>query len=257
MIMTVDVCNSKIVFGVYKDDELRFKWKIKTDKNKSIEEYKATIVNLVSANRISKVDIKGISMLSVVPELTVKIKKALKALSRKIIVLGKDPLKTGVKVKIDNPGQAIEDILAKSIAGKHKFKKDFIIVDFGTVTTFQISDSNGDFIGASIAPGMKKSFFGLCDSSSRIPEIDINSINTKKAIGKNTIDAVKSGIYFGYMGGIKEIISRMKEEYGKEDMKICFTGGLSNVFENEKNFADVIDPNLTLYGLKLLWDMNK
>lgn len=258
MIMTIDVGNSSIVFGFYEGEELKYKWYIETDLNKGVKEYNKIIIDIIEANKISKDDIEGISMLSVVPSLTKTIKKAVKPLHKKIILLGKDSLKTGVKVKIDIPGQLGEDMMSNAIAGKRKFQKDFIIVDFGTVTTFQVSDGNGDFIGASIAPGIRKTFQTIYESSPRLPVIDISATKTAKAIGKNTIDAMKSGIYFGFIGGTKEIVRKMKEECGKEDMAICITGGFAGLFEDEPNFFPdfTVDKNITLYGLKLLWDMN-
>jgi len=257
MIMTIDIGNTDIVFGFYNKDEIKYKWHIESDTNKDVNEYNKLIMDLLKANNISRDEITGISMLSVVPSLRKTIKQAIAPLNKKTISLGSNDIKTGINIKIDNPGQAGEDLIANAIAGKYKFKKDFIIIDFGTATTFQISDQNGDFIGGAIAPGIETTFKSLYDSAALLPEVDIYSTKTTRVIGKNTIDAMKAGIYFGFIGGAKEIISRMKKEYGKNDMAICLTGGLSKILNKELGFSYVIDENLTLYGLKLLWDMNK
>jgi type III pantothenate kinase len=254
MILTVNIGNSSIVFGLFKSEELAYHWRFDTVKDaKEAKKYKKEIINLLKQNNLKNSDIEGIVISSVVPQITSSIKDSFKFLNKKILVIGDKDVKTNMIVKIDEPEELGSDILMNALAGKEKFGENFIIIDMGTATTFNIIGKNGDFLGAVIAPGVALSCKALSDGCAKLPEWNISI--PKKLIGKNTIDAINAGIYFGHIGVIKEIIDRIQTEYGQK-MTICLTGGMSTKFKDGLDFVDEVDKDLTLKGLKLVWNIN-
>lgn len=255
MILTVDIGNSNVVLAFFEGEDIVYNCRLITRKDEeNSSKYEQEIKEFFKNNNIKNSDIEGVVLSSVVPEITDIVKESLAFLGVEILLIGDEDVKLGITFQIDNPKQSGSDILMNIIAGKKLFGKNFIVVDMGTATTFDIAGKNGDFIGAVIAPGVRLSCKALSDGCSKLPECVIGL--PKIAIGKNTRDAMNAGIYFGHIGVIREITDRIKAEYG-HDMKICLTGGMSYKFGQNMDFVDVIDPNLTLKGLRLVWDMNK
>jgi len=255
MILTVDIGNSNVVLAFFKEEEIVYNCRFITRKDeKTSENYEKEIKDFFQQNNIKNSDIEGLVISSVVPEITDIVKKALEFLSVKTLLVGDDDVNLNIKFQINDSKKVGSDILMNIVAGKKMFGENFIIVDMGTATTFDIAGKNGDFIGVVIAPGVKLSCKALTDGCSKLPEFRIELPET--SIGTNTKEAMNAGIYFGHIGAIKGITDRIKAEYG-QDMKICLTGGMSYKFGKNMNFVDEIDPNLTLKGLKLVWDMNR
>jgi len=255
MILTVDIGNSNVVLAFFNGEEIVYNCRFTTRKDeKNSAQYEVEIKEFFAKNNLKNSDIEGVVLSSVVPEITNIVKGALGFLGYRILVIGESNVNLNINFQINNPEQIGSDILMNIIAGKKLFGENFIIVDMGTATTFDIAGKNGDFIGAVIAPGVRLSCKALSDCCSKLPECLIGL--PEMAIAKNTRDAMNAGIYFGHIGVIREITNRIKAEY-ECDMKICLTGGMSYKFGQNMDFIDVIDPDLTLRGLKLVWEMNR
>jgi len=253
MILTLDVGNSNIVLGAYKDDVLQFTARISTDTNKTSDEYAVHLKSVLSLYQIKCTDISGTAISSVVPRIT-------KTLSAAIFFLtGKDPfvvgpgIKTGINIRIDNPAQLGSDLLVDSVASSCLYNKPVIVIDMGTATTFSIVDENNTMIGGAILPGVQLSLEALSGRTAQLPQISIET--PKKAIGTNTIDCMKSGMIYGTAGMIDGIIERFEEELGQK----CFvvsTGGLAEEISKHTKRDVLYNPNLLLEGLYILYKKN-
>jgi type III pantothenate kinase len=173
-----------------------------------------------------------------------------------LLVIG-DPrvkLDTGIGVKIDNPSEVGADRLVNAFAAWNRYKCALIVVDFGTATTFDVVNSAGDYIGGIIAPGVNLSLDALQRAAAKLPTVAIQK--PAKVVGTNTVGAMQSGIYYGYAGLIEGIVSRIIAEYGKP-MKVIATGGLSSLYSKASPMIEHLEPDLTIYGLKELYTMNR
>lgn len=254
MILTVDIGNSNIVFTIFKNKELFKKWRIITDKNKSKDEYSMVIKQLMKTDEISSDEIEGIVISSVVPEITTIFKEALSFLNVKILVVGDKSVKTNLDMDPNILSEVGSDIMMNIVGGKKRFKENFVIIDMGTATTFDIALKDGYYVSSIITPGIAMFNHGLHNSCSQLPLVEVK--RPDKFLGKNTSDAIKSGVYYGYIGMIKEIISNIKEEFKDINLKFYITGGLSVVFLRDLDVIDGIAPDLTCEGLQEVWYMN-
>ncbi|HSQ97254.1 MAG TPA: type III pantothenate kinase [Rickettsiales bacterium] len=256
MILTVDVGNSNIVLAVFSGEKVFKKWRIVTDKTTSKEEYETVLVQLMRFNDCNKNIIDGIVYGSVVPEVDDNLLNALKFLNKKIINVGDKNTKLNLKVRKEIKDELIgQDIVVNIIAGKKKFKENFIIIDMGTATTFDVALTDGEYAGSVIAPGAKLGSNALHTFCSQLPEVEIKK--PEKVLGTNTEVLMQSGLYYGYIGLIKEIVEQIKREYKNINFKIYITGGLSVVFIHDLKFVDGFCPNLTSEGLNEVWYINK
>ena len=255
MILTADVGNSNIVLAIFDNDEIIKQWRIVTVKDKSKDEYQMVIEQLMDIAKIDIKKIEGIVISSVVPELNFVLPEALSFITNKILVLGDNGVKTNVKIKSVNERKIGSDIIANIVAGKSYCKENFIIVDMGTATTFDIAVQNGDYAGSIILTGANLCVDALHKAASQLPLIEVKKPN--QYLGNTTIDMMKSGIYYGYIGAIKEIISQIKNTFPDIQFKIFLTGGVSKVFVHDLQFVDAVLPDLTSVGLNEIWKINK
>ena len=164
-------------------------------------------------------------------------------------------IKTGLNIKYDNPKQVGADRIVNAVAAIEKYKAPMIIIDFGTATTFCAISAKGDYLGGTIAPGIKISSEALFQRASKLPRVEL--LKPGMTICKNTVSAMQSGIIYGYVGLVDKIVKMMKEELGNEDVKVVATGGLSSLIASETNSIDCVDKFLTLEGLRIIYDKNK
>jgi len=255
MILTVDIGNSNITLTIFKENKKVTEWRIITDKKKSCDEYSIVVKQLIKSDNISIDDIKGIMLSSVVPDITRTFQSALSFLKAEIKTVGDKSVKTNVKISKDINDEIGADILMNIIAGKNRFKENFVIIDMGTATTFNIALKDGEYVGSVITVGANASAEMIHQRCSQLPLIEVKK--PKNFVGNNTADALKSGIYYGYLGLLKEIISKIKETYKDYNLKFYLTGGLSKIFLPDLPFVDGIFPDLTCEGLNEVWKMNK
>jgi type III pantothenate kinase len=225
---------------------------LESDLKKNHESYALDIVELFLNDRVDCLDIKNIIIASVVPNLTKIIKSALeKFYQGHIIILGENGANIDINIALENKEEVGIDRLVNTKSAYQKFGGNLIIIDFGTATTFDIAGKKGEYLGGVIAPGVNLSIKALHDMTAKLPNIKVKY--QKNVIGKSTLEAMNSGIYFGYISLIEGLISKIKKEYGIK-MKVISTGGLSPLFNAAIKEIDHAEEDLTLQGLKLIFN---
>ncbi|MBP3907289.1 MAG: type III pantothenate kinase [Peptostreptococcaceae bacterium] len=254
MLLVFDVGNTNMVLGVYEGTELKKHWRINTDKEKTSDEYGILISNLFQYDKVDMNSITDVIISSVVPNVMHSLENfCIKYCNKKPLIVGPG-IKTGLNIKYDNPKQVGADRIVNAVAAIEKYKSPMIIIDFGTATTFCAISEKGDYLGGTIAPGIKISSEALFQRASKLPRVELAKPGT--AICKNTVSAMQSGIIYGYVGLVDKIISMMKSELGGDDIKVIATGGLSVLIASETDSIDYVDKFLTLEGLRLIYDKN-
>lgn len=254
MILVIDVGNTHTVIGVYKEEKLLGHWRISTNLEKTEDEYGILVKGLLDNSKLSLADIKGIVISCVVPPVIWILKKMSADYFKVSPIIVGPGIKTGIYIKTDNPKEVGADRIVNAIAAYKLYGGPVIIVDFGTATTFCAVNKDGVYLGGAIAPGIEISAEALAEKTAKLPKIEVTK--PQHSIGSNTIAAMKSGIFFGYLGLTNELIRRFKRELG-EDSLVVATGGYSELIGNECKLIDKINPFLTLIGLYLVYEMNK
>lgn len=253
MIFVLDVGNTNIVLGVYDGEELKYNWRVETNRQKTEDEYGMLVKQLFANEGLTIKDIDGIIISSVVPP----IMYSLERMCRKYflitpMVIGPG-IKTGLNIKYDNPKEVGADRIVNAVAGIEYYGSPLIIVDFGTATTYCYINEEKQYMGGAIAPGIGISTEALYNRASKLPRIEI--AKPKDVIGKNTVSAMQSGILYGYVGQVEGIVNRMKQQT-KHSPTVIATGGLAPLISKESTVVDVVDPFLTLKGLKMIYMKN-
>ncbi|HEX9804932.1 MAG TPA: type III pantothenate kinase [Candidatus Dojkabacteria bacterium] len=254
--IVIDIGNTNIVFGFFLGDELKSSSRVATERKKSEDEYALYFTNLLELNNIEKEKVSSVIISSVVPSLDEKFKEVVvESLSMEPLMVSENYSSIPIKINIDNPEQLGSDRLVNSYqVHKDLRSENIIIVDFGTATTFDIVLQNGSYEGGIIAPGIGLSLKALSDAAEKLPEISFARV--EKVVGKNTIDAMNSGVYWGYVYLVKGLIKAIKKEYPNREFKVILTGGLSPLIKKDISEADEVDINLTLRGLNSILKLN-
>lgn len=254
MLLVIDVGNSNIVFGVYHDQLLVRSWRLSTDKSRTSDEYAVLLHSLFDQAELSFSEVKAAIISSVVPPLT-GIMEAITHdfFNLKPYVVGPG-IKTGMVIHYDNPSEVGADRIVNAVAGYEKHKCPLVIVDFGTATTFDYVNGKGEYCGGAIAPGLAISVEALFQRASKLPRIDI--IKPPTVIAKNTVNSMQAGIFFGYVGLVDGIVEHIRSE-SKEKFWVIATGGLACLISPESKTIDEVDENLTLEGLRILYERNR
>jgi type III pantothenate kinase len=253
MIFVLDVGNTNIVLGVYEGDELKYHWRIETNRHKTEDEYGMIIKSLFEHVGLTFSDIHGIIISSVVPPIMFSLERMCqKYFHIKPLIVGPG-IKTGLNIKYENPREVGADRIVNAVAGIHLYGAPLIIVDFGTATTYCYINEDKQYMGGAIAPGITISTEALYSRAAKLPRIEIARPNG--IIGKNTINAMQAGILYGYVGQVEGIVARMKAQ-AKVEPKVIATGGLASLIAEESTAIDIVDPFLTLKGLQLIYLKN-
>lgn len=254
MLLIIDVGNTNLTLGVFEKDEIIHFWRLSTDPTRTEDEYGIFIKNLLSENQLEN-KITSAVICSVVVQLTERIEIALKKYIGINSLVVSHKIKTNVKLKTDNPAQIGADRIANAAAAAKLYNTPAIVVDFGTATSFDVVNADNEFVGGIITAGMKIQAEALSNRTSKLPKLNIEI--PKSAIGKNTIDAMLSGIVLGHATMIDGLIAECEKELGQK-ATIIATGGYSAVISNYlRRKFDYINPHLTLIGAKILYELNK
>ncbi|MFT5834396.1 MAG: type III pantothenate kinase [Cognaticolwellia sp.] len=252
MKLIIDIGNSDIVFGIYKEEEWQYIWRTPSDLRRSLNGFKTYLLEQFRKNKIDKKQIEKVVLSSVVPKLTPVISNLLHTLFYNKLLVVNPLIYSQLNIKIvRNPNEIGTDLVANAVAGFHYAKVACIVVDFGTALTFTSISNNGEIQGVAIAPGIKTAMKALAANAAQLPEIPLEL--PKSVIGKDTIHAIQAGILWGYVGLVKGILKQTKLELG-ENCKVIATGGLSHVLAPLEKEFDFRDKNLTLNGLRLIGD---
>ena len=253
MLLVIDVGNTNTVLGVFEGETLLHHWRVWTDREKTSDEYGILLRNLYDASDFSSREIKAIIIASVVPPLTPTIMELCERYFGLTPMIVGPGIKTGISIKMDNPKEVGADRIVNAVAVFAKHHRPAIVVDFGTATTFDYVSSTGDYMGGVIAPGVNISAEALFLHASKLPRVEV--ARPPHVVGKNTVAAMQAGIFYGYVGLVEGIVERMKREL-RCDPLVVATGGLARAIAAETPKIQIIDENLTLEGLRIIYEKN-
>lgn len=253
MILAIDIGNSNVVIGGFENDKIEFTARVATDARRTEEQYAVEIYQILNLHGYIAREMEGSIISSVVPQLTSVMKAALRIITgKKPLVVGPG-LKTGLNIKLDNPASLGADRVADTVAAIHEYPLPLLVVDMGTATTISVINDKEEFVGGAIMPGLRLSLEALSSRASLLPHIDL--IPPKSVIGRNTIDAMDSGMIYGNASMLDGMIERIQEELGQK-VQVIATGGLSQKVTPYCKHQIVQDPNLLLKGLRILYYKN-
>jgi type III pantothenate kinase len=257
MLLVIDVGNTNTVLGLFDEDHLLHDWRIRTEIDHTVDEYGVLIYNLYQSSRVKAAEIKAVSAIIiscvVPPMLNILEPLCVKYFNVKPLIVGPG-IKTGMPIFYDNPKEVGADRIVNAVAAYDKYRKESIVVDFGTATTFDYVSPKGEYMGGCIVPGIAISIEALFERASKLPRVEFSK--PKKVITKDTISAMQAGIMYGYAGLVDGIVSRMKKE-AKTNPLVVATGGLARVIAPETKTIDKIEEMLTLDGLRIIYNLNK
>ena len=254
MILTIDIGNSNIVVGGVAGEEICFEARLRTDATKTSDEYCIDLKMLLDVNHITPGEIEGSIIASVVPQVLNSMQTAIRKISDKNILVVGPGLKTGLNIQIENPGQTGADLVVGSVAALREHKPPLIVIDMGTATTMIVLDKNGALVGGAISPGVKISMDALTERTALLPGLQLDQ--PRKAIGRNTIDCMRSGIMMGAACMIDGMVQRMEEELGYKTTVIA-TGGIARFVTPMCRREIIYDKDLLLKGLAALYRDNR
>ena len=250
MLLTVDIGNTNIKLGLFEGDEMRARWRIATDREKLADEYAMLLLSLLAADGLNPADITGCAISSVVPALTGVFEElSQRYLKQQPKIFGPTTV-TGMKVNTDYPAEVGADLVVNAIAARHLYGAPVIVISFGTATTFVAVSAQGDLEGVAIAPGIVTSGESLFRATATLPQVALH--RPAVAVGKNTITSLQSGLVFGFAGLVEGLVERIQAELGG-NAKVVATGGLAPMIAPETPAIDVVEPDLALVGLRLLF----
>lgn len=255
MILVMDVGNTNITLGVYKDDKLLIHWRMGTDREKTSDEYGMFFVSLFRNEELDVKEVEGVLISSVVPPIMYSIEHAIRKYFKVEPTVIGPGVKTGINIKYENPREVGADRIVNAVAAYEKYGGPLIIVDFGTATTFCAISSKAEYLGGVICPGIKISAEALFQRAAKLPRIELAKPET--VIGRNTVVSMQSGIVYGYVGQVDFIVKRIKKEMKEEGIKVIATGGLARLIASESETIEKIDGLLTLEGLRIIYNKNK
>ncbi|MBI2955014.1 MAG: type III pantothenate kinase [Chloroflexi bacterium] len=253
MLLAVDIGNTNIALGVYSGSELIADWRIATESHRMPDEYAMLLCNLLTNDGLPMTSIRRMIVSSVVPPLVTTFKELGERYFKLSPLVVGPGVKTGVRILYENPKEVGADRIVNALAAFRLYGGGLIVVDFGTATTFDAISPEGDYLGGAIAPGIGISSEALFKFAAKLPHVELT--RPKTAVGKNTINSMQSGILFGYVGLVEGLINRFNQELGKS--RVVATGGLAEVVAKETPTIDIINPRLTLEGLRLIYELNR
>jgi type III pantothenate kinase len=256
MLLAIDIGNTTVAVGLFEDKALRRTWKFRTERDKTCDEYSLDILGALRFAGIEPTAVTAAIISSVVPPLTPVFQTLSQDLFRTRALVVGPGLKTGMPILYEHPLEVGADRIVASLAAFEKHGGPSIVVDFGTATTFDAVSAKGEYLGGAIAPGIQISAEALYLKTAKLPRIEIRK--PPRAIGKTTVASMQSGLYFGYVGLVGMIIAEIGRELGATPKaKVVATGGFAAQIAPEIPAIDVLEPDLVLEGLRIVYDRNR
>jgi type III pantothenate kinase len=260
MLLTLDVGNTNTVLGLYRvaSDELITHWRVSTLRTQTADEYGVLFLNLFAMRKVEAAEVSAVIISSVVPPLESTLRQVCERYFNIKPMFVEPGIKTGMPILVDNPTEVGADRLVNSVATFARYGGPCVVVDFGTATTFDLVSAKGEYMGGAIAPGLAISAEALFARAARLSRVDVKK--PAKVVGTNTVAAVQSGLYYGYIGLVDGILERIVNETRGPDSpapKIIATGGLAHLIVDDSRFIQTVDDMLTLDGLRLIYERNR
>src|SRR5882724_8410126 len=254
MLLAINANNTNTVFAVWDGDHLTGAWRAATEARRTADEYVVWPDHLLGLQNLSRRQIDGAVIASVVPEANFNLRRLCREYCRRDpLVVGEPGVVIGALSLVDRPEEVGADRLVNTVAAHDRYKGPLIVVDFGTATTFDVVDRDGNYCGGVIAPGINLSLAALQMAAAKLPSIRIT--RTERVIGKDTVSCMQSGIYWGYVGLVEGLVGRIKTEFGAA-MRTIASGGLAPLCAGATEAVETVDPDLTLWGLRLIYRHN-
>lgn len=254
MLLAIDAGNTNVTLGVFEGERLRATWRLAPDPNRLADEYAVLMLNLLANENLQGQDVTAAVICSVVPDLEVRLDDVCRRYFGVRPLLVGTGVKTGLRILYDSPRDVGADRVADAVAAVKLYGAPLIVVDLGTGTVFDAISKDGDYVGGAIAPGLGIAAEALFQRAARLYRVEL--ARPELAIGQNTVAAVQSGVIYGYVGLVEGIVARFKAELGGE-AKVVATGGWAELIAKETDVIDVVDPNLTLTGLRMIYELNR
>jgi type III pantothenate kinase len=253
LLLTIDIGNTNVTLGVFDEDAIKADWRLRSSRHASKDEVGMYLMGLFQHAGLQASDLDGVCIASVVPPLTGTYVSACEQYLQTVPLVVETGVKTGVKVMVAEPRSVGADRIVNACAVKEIVGGPAIVVDFGTATTFDALDLDGNYLGGAIAPGLEIAADSLSGRTAKLPRVEL--VVPPKVIGKTTIDAIRSGLVYGYVALVEGMIERISEELDEEPVVVA-TGGLATLMSSLTDSIDRVEPNLTLDGLRIIWELN-
>lgn len=255
MLFVIDVGNTNINYGVYDGEKLVASFRMMSKMPRTSDEYGVMILGMLYNNKVSAEDIDGTIIVTVVPNVMHALTSAvIKYIKTNPVIVGPG-VKTGIKIVTENPREIGPDRIVDAVGAYEKYGGPVLVLDFGTATTYDYITADGSFAAGITAPGIRTAAKALWEDTAKLPEIEIKK--PKSILAQETISSMQAGLVYGQIGQTEYIIKKVKEETGVADMKVVATGGLGRIISAETDMIDVYDPDLTLDGLRIIYEKNK
>ena len=254
MLLAIDIGNTTVAFGLFDDKTLLHNWRVQSDRDKTGDEYGILLRNLFAFAGLDPAAVTAVIVSSVVPPLTPVFQALGHDVFRvKALVVGPG-LRTGMPILYEAPLEVGADRVVAAVAAFEKYGGPCFVLDFGTATSFDAVSAKGEYLGGAIAPGIQISAEALYLKTAKLPRIEIKK--PAKAVGKTTVSSMQSGLYFGYVGLVHNIIGEIRKELG-EEAKVIATGGFGDQISDEVKAITAFEPNLVLEGLRIIYERNR
>ena len=255
MLLTIDVGNTNITLGVFENETLKGTFRMTTKRSRTSDEYGFNICGILEHRNIMPQDIKDVIIASVVPDIMHSLTSGIiKYLNIKPIIVSAG-IKTGIRIVTENPKEIGPDRIVDAVAGYEQYGGPIIVVDFGTATTYDLIWEKGTFEAGMTAPGIETAGRSLWGGAAMLPAIEIRK--PKSILAQETISSMQAGLVYGAIGQTEYIVQKIKEECGYDNIKVVATGGLGKIIADETDCIDIYDPDLTLTGLRLIYNKNR
>ena len=252
MLLAIDAGNTNVVFALVEGRRIKARWRIATDPRRTADEYAVWLIQLLQIEGYKREDITRVVLATVVPRALHNIQVlASKYFGTEALIAGRAPLEWGIAVDVDEPASLGADRAVNTVAAHALHPGDLIVIDFGTATTLDVSDYNGAYKGGIIAPGINLSLDALVTAAAKLPRIALEAPAASGVIGRNTVDQMQIGIFWGYLAMIEGLVARLKAEIGRP-AKVIASGGLAALFQPHTAVFDAVEPDLTIQGLAIM-----